>query len=84
MVCVLCQFDPPTDPTLLGEYSQWFTSEGLKEIARIEHLQELKVFRNFAEVSPQVTAMLFFPDVPSALRVAESEMWRKVAENLTR
>ena len=84
MVCVLCQFNPPTDPVLLGEYSRWFTGEGLEQIQAIEGLQEMRVFRNYSGDSPLVTAMVFFPDLRSALQMADSDMWRTLVANLTR
>ena len=75
MVCVLCQFDPPMDPVSLTEYTRWFTGEGLKDILETEQLQELRVYRNFADISPKVMAMLFFPDVRTAIHAADSAMW---------
>ena len=84
MACVLCQFDPPTDTAMLGEYTRWFAGEGLADLRAIEGLQELRVFRNYSGGSPLVTAMAFFPDVRSALQLAASDTWRTLAANLAR
>ncbi len=84
MICVLCQFDPPADPDLMKRYITWFAGDGLRNVLGIEELDELRVYKNYSETSPMVTAMLFFPDVRPALQAAQSPRWHNLLSNLTK
>jgi hypothetical protein len=83
MACVMCQFDLPKDPEKLAAYSRWVATEGLADILRGDGLTEMRVYRNHAGASPQVTALIFFLDSASALRMANSPAWHALAAGLT-
>lgn len=84
MTCVLCQFDLPQEADQMTAYSAWIRGGGLKGILAIEGLTEMRVYRNIAESSPQVTAMIFFKDTHTAMKAASTSAWPELVSALTR
>ena len=83
MICVLIQYELPSDKASLAQYTSWVTGDGMKQFMALKGLRELRLYRDHSELSPEVVAMLFFQDLPSALPAASSEVWQKLVTNLT-
>jgi len=78
----MCQYALPGDSTKLSGYEQWIKTTGMKTVSSMQDLHHLTAYRDYGTLNPGVIAMLFFPDIRTALQVADSQAWRDFAAGL--
>ena len=78
MACIMLQYDIPTDPDKLREYSYWVANDAMPSISKALGLKEMRAYRNFGKGSPEITVMIEFGQLNHAMSFLATETWNNL------